>query len=230
MFALWPCPLPGGGVAEENARIFDAGRQSRLLFIPPLFDEHNKLRHQLVEVMQRLDASGVDCFLPDLPGCNESTACLTNHTLDSWRTAVQAAVEHFRISHVLAVRGGGLLVPAGLPGWLYGPVAGKQLLRSMLRARTIASREAGNEENIETLTDMAHTDGITLAGWPIGAQMFVQLEEANKPAPDQFALIEQSELGGGALWLRAEPDFDTDQADALAAILAMGLGDAERAQ
>jgi hypothetical protein len=30
-------------------------------------------------------------------------------------------------------------------------------------------------------------------------------------------------VGGGALWLRAEPDHDPKQADALAAIVAMEL-------
>jgi hypothetical protein len=35
--------------------------------------------------------------------------------------------------------------------------------------------------------------------------------------------IAQGDVGGSGLWLRAEPGFDAKQADALAAIVAMGL-------
>ncbi len=223
MFAVWPCPLPGGETAEENVRLFDAGRAQRLLVIPPLFDEHNKLRHQLVEVMRRLDMSDIDSFLFDLPGCNESTLLLSKQSLASWRNAVEAAISHFRATHVLAVRGGGLLVPDTISGWLYGPVAGKQLLRSMLRARVISSREAGTEESAETLSEIARSGGITLAGWTIGQDMFAELEASEKPVPENLVIIEQSSVGGSPLWLRAEPDYDAAQADALAALIADGI-------
>ena len=228
MFASWPCPLPGGKTAQENARVFDQDRKRRILVLAPLFDEHNKMRHQLVEVMQRLDQAGLDSILPDLPGSNESLEPLQDQSLGSWRTAIEAAAKHWRATHVLAVRGGGLLAPGGYPGWLYGAVAGKQLLRSMIRARTIAAREQGREESSEALLGTGRTQGLELAGWSLGPQMVRDLEESQKPAPETLSLIEHAALGGTPLWLRAEPDSDAEQADALAGQLTASLGIAGR--
>ena len=239
MFADWPCPAPGGDVAEENARLFDRQRPVRLLVVAPLFDEHNKMRHQLVEVMRRLDLSGIDSFLPDLPGTNESVRPLQSQSLTDWRSAIRAAASHFAATHVLAVRGGGLLMtpddaaqgdPVSVPGWLYGPVAGRSILRSMLRARILSSRERGLDEAQDTLADAARTHGIELAGHPIGAEMFRQLERAEKPDLPNLVTIEQASLNGSPLWLRAEPDDDPEQADALAGIIAIAIEDGSAAR
>ncbi len=81
----WPCPARDGGLHEEMALVFDRGREHRLLVLPAWFDEANKLRRHTVEVMRRLDLSGIDSFLPDLPGCNESEAELPVQTLQCWR-------------------------------------------------------------------------------------------------------------------------------------------------
>ncbi|MCT2558760.1 hypothetical protein N0B51_07180 [Tsuneonella sp. YG55] len=206
------------------ALAFDKRRENRLLVLPAWFDEANKLRRLTVEVMRRLDLAGIDCVLPDLPGCNESTAKLADQTLASWRTAAAAATEHFAATHVLTVRAGALLAPEGLPGWRYAPVGGRPVLRAMLRARTIAAKEAGRSERTEDLQAMARSEGIELAGWHVGAEMFRELEGAE--APPGLAEIEQAALGGPALWLRAEPDEDAAQADALAAMVAIGMAGA----
>lgn len=203
------------------ALVFDRARQFRLLVLPAWFDEANKLRRQTVEVMRRLDLSGIDCFLPDLPGCNESEAPLEQQTLEGWRLAAATAANHFRASHVLAMRAGSLLSPEGLPGWACAPVDGKRILRSMLRARAIAAREAGLAERVEDLRELGRERGIELAGWHIGAAMFRAME---RPHPEGILVeIDQSALGGASLWLRAEPDEDPEQADALAALLAIGI-------
>ncbi len=217
----WPCPAPGGGTRDELALTFDHAREQRLLILPAWFDEANKLRRQTVEVMRRLDLSGIDCVLPDLPGCNESLAKLPEQTLEGWRAAAAAAAEHFKASHVLTLRAGALLAPADLPGWRYAPIAGRQVLRPMLRARTVASREAGRSERTEDLQALGRNEGIELAGWQIGKEMFGVLETA-EPVTD-LVEIEQGALGGPGLWLRAEPDEDAEQADALAAMLAIGM-------
>jgi len=74
------------------------------------------------------------------------------------------------------------------------------------------------------LQALARQEGIELAGWRIGAAMFSALEDA-EPATD-LVEIEQSMLGGPGLWLRAEPDEDPEQADALAALIAIQVGGA----
>ena len=194
-----------------------------MLVLPALFDEANKLRRMTVEVMRRLDLAGIDGVLPDLPGCNDSLQPLAAQTLAHWRHAAQAAAVHFGATHVLTLRGGALSAPPALPGWNYAPLAGRQVLRAMLRARTIAAREAGREETTEGLQELARAEGIELAGWQLGAAMFAQLEEAPPPADSAQAAIDQASVGGSGLWLRAEPDEDARQADALAAIVATGL-------
>ena len=216
MIASYPCP---GGAADEFTLAFDRGRERRLLIVPALFEEANRLRRLTVEVMRRLDAAGIDCFLPDLPGCNESLQPLEGQTLDSWRTAMTAAARHFAATHVLGVRGGALLQPE-LPGWRYAPVKGANLLRQMLRARIVVSREQGLSETQESLLEAGSREGLELVGYRLGAGLLGQLQAA-EPAPASD--IPQDMVGGGGLWLRAEPGEDRAQADALAAIVAVGL-------
>jgi len=203
---------------------FDRRREKRLLVIPALFDEANKLRRLTVEVMRRLDLSGIDSFLPDLAGMNDSLMPLEDQTMTRWKEQAEAAARHFRATCVLSLRGGSLIAPDTLPGWQYAPQTGTKQLRSMLRARTIAGREAGRDETIAALQTQGRSEGIELAGWRIGAEMFSGLESAE---PSQIlAPVSQDVVGGTGLWLRAEPDEDPEQADALAGIIAIALDDA----
>lgn len=221
--ASYPFALPHCGVAQEYALSFDAAHEWRVLVVPALFDEGHKLRRLCVDVMRRLDASGIDSFLPDLPGTNESEQDLAGIALEDWASAMSAAANTFAATHVLAIRGGGLLLPEGLPGWHYGPVKGASQLRTLLRARTLAAREAGREESADDLLAEAQERGIELAGYKLSAAMISGLQQA-LPAPRSgIKVIEQELLGGSPLWLRAEPDADAQQADALAAVIALGI-------
>lgn len=221
--ASWTCPLPSGGSSEELVVAFDKGRTNRVLVIPALFDEANKLRRQTVEVMRRLDESGVDCFLPDMPGMNESLEPQGEQTLEGWREAAKAAAARFSATHVFSWRGGVLLAPDHLHGWRYAPQTGAKQLRSMLRARTISAREAGLEETLAELQELGRAEGIELAGWQLGAAMFAALEAAEPQSVDSQSEIAQADIGGAGLWLRAEPDEDSGQADAISAIIATAL-------
>ncbi|WP_336986340.1 hypothetical protein [Altererythrobacter aquiaggeris] len=224
MLTDWPCPLPGGEMSSELAVAFETGAKQRVLVMPALFDEANKTRHQIIEIMRRLSGSGIDCALPDLPGMNESCQSLEQQTLLTWRDAAAAAAEYFHATHVLAVRAGVILAPRSLPGWSYAAAGGKQTIRSLLRARLIASREAGQDETAELLDASARRDGIELAGYRLGAAMYSALSDTDKPVSANLRDVPQADLGaGGGLWLRAEPDYDAGQADALAAIIAMDL-------
>ncbi|MDP3906102.1 hypothetical protein [Novosphingobium sp.] len=221
--ASYPCPLPHCGSSSEYALTFDTGRTRRILLIPALLDEANRMRRFSVEVMRRLDGAGFDCFLPDLPGTNESTVDLASVTPSDWHCAMAAAANGFGATHVLALRGGGLFWPEGLPGWHYGAVKGASLLRTLLRARVIAAREAGREETADALLAQANERGIELAGYPLSAAMVRELSALVPTPRPGVQVIDQQLLGGSPLWLRAEPDEDGAQADALAAVIAMAL-------
>lgn len=213
----WPCPLPGGGTSEEFALCRDSDRRHRLLIVPALFDEGNKLRRFTVELMHRFDVAGLDSFLPDLPGCNESLQPLDVQTPAIWSEAVAAAGEHFGATHTLGIRGGCLLTPGRLPRLHYAPVKAAAILRQMLRARVLSSREAGTEETRDTLAATALTEGITLSGYSLAADFYRQFEVLIPAATT--GVISQDDVGGSGLWLRAEPDESPEQADALAALV-----------
>lgn len=219
MIATWQAPLSNGKSSEELLLRFDQQRDRRVLILPALFDEANKLRRLTVQTMRLLDAAGIDTFLPDLPGCNESLRPLSNQTLSSWREAASAAAEQFSVTHFLTVRAGALMAPDHLDGWQYAPQTGAKVLRGMLRARTISAREAGHEETSDQLMEAGRKDGLVLAGWPVGAQMLCELETAEHSASDTHQIIAQKTIGGPGLWLRAEPDDDQAQAEALAGIV-----------
>jgi hypothetical protein len=223
MITAWPCPVAEDAAAQEYAFAFDAGRAKRLLIVPALFDEANRMRRLTVEVMRRLDLAGIDCFLPDLPGCNESLQDLSFQTLNSWASAMVTAARHFRATQVLAVRGGALVVPQALAGWRYAPVNGATILRQMLRMRILSAREAGREETQGRLIEQGLTKGLELGGYRLSPAMVATLQSAMPPEETEQAIIGQDMLGSPALWLRAEPDEDRAQADALAAILALGM-------
>lgn len=219
----YPCPLPGGAAASELALTFDQGRKHRVLVAPALFDEANRMRRFTVEVMRRLDGAGIDAMLPDLPGCNESERPLAQVEPEDWRMGLEAAARHFGATHVLAIRGGGLVLPDKLPGWHFAPVKGASLIKTLLRARIISARESGREEDAAELMERGKEQGIELAGWPLSAEMIRQLESLQPPKRGDLAPVDQETIGGSALWLRAEPDEAPDQADALAAVLAVAL-------
>ena len=220
----YACALPSGGTARELALAVDRGRNKRLLIIPALFDEANRMRRFTVEVMRRLDGAGIDCFLPDLPGCNESLQDLGQQTSVDWSDAMQAAAEQFDATHFLAIRSGGLVMPGNLPGWIYGPVKGASILRQMLRARIISSREAGREESQGKLLETGLEVGLELCGYQLSAGMLRDLQALVPQTSADIVAVEQEIIGGSPLWLRAEPGENRDQADALAAVISMGLG------
>lgn len=229
MIATWQAPLAGdkdankasgAATSDELLISFDRARERRVLVLPAFFDEANKLRRLTVQIMRMLDELGIDSFLPDLPGCNESLEPLKEQTLESWRGAVKAAAQTFRATDIVSIRAGALLVPDALPAWQYAPQSGAKVLRAMIRARIIAAREAGRDETQEQLLKQARVDGLTLAGWPLSAAMLSQLEKAAPSPSDNHHVIAQADIPGAGLWLRAEPAYDQEQAEALAQIIA----------
>ena len=222
MPATWPCPGPTGMV-DEYAVLFDRARAVRLLIVPPLFEEMNSTRRMLVETQRLLDGLGVDSMLPDLPGCNESTQDFSAQSLGSWRDAMVAAARHFAATHVLAVRGGALVFPTNLPGWVLEPLKGASILRQLLRARILSAKEAGREENSADLLEQGRHHGLELAGYRLSAALVAGLDAA-VPEDEGQIVIRQATLGGTALWLRSEPGEDPEQSAALAQFIALDEG------
>ena len=110
-----------------------------IVLLPPLFEEANRLRRTLAEIMRGLAARGLASALPDLPGQNESLMPTEAATLGMWRAALAAfGKDHDRPLLSAAFRGG-CLIDDALPArawWRCAPVAGAPLLRTMRRAGT----------------------------------------------------------------------------------------------
>ncbi len=224
IIGTWNAPARSGKSSDELLVSFAQSREARILVLPAWFDEANRLRRFTMEVMRRLDAAGIDCFMPDLPGCNESLLPLRHQTIDGWRDAAQAAAQQLGATHVLAMRAAALIAPAHLPGWHYAPETGARQLKLMMRAHTIAQREKGIHQTTGTLQVNGRTKGAILAGWEIGPVMFNDLENAQSPAAsDRQRAIPADALGASPLWLRAEPSHDPAQADTLAALVREGI-------
>lgn len=204
------------------ALTIETGSELRLLIVPALFDEANRMRRFTVETMRALGSVGIDTFLPDLPGCNESLAPLKTQTLSSWREAAGRAAQTFGVTHALTIRGGALVAPAEIPCIRYAPVTGAKILRAMLRARSIQAREAGRVESLAGLAETGREQGLDLSGWEMGAGMFRQMEDA-APVTAGCTTIEQAELGSAGLWLRAEPGEDADQVRTFALLVAAAM-------
>ena len=214
----WQAP---GGSNELAVWCGPQGARDVVLVLPAWFDEANKTRHFTIATMRLLEARGVASVLPDLPGCNESLAAMADQTLASWRQAAHKAATQFGCTHVLAIRTAAAIAP-DLPGWAYAPQAGKSALRTLLRAESLAAKEAGKPASVDDLLMRGQQQGLLVAGWQLGAQMVRDLA-ALEPANGDLAVIEQSKLAGPGLWLRAEPDHDPAQAQALAAIILADL-------
>lgn len=66
--------------------------------------------------------------------------------------------------------------------------------------------------------------GIELAGWQLGAALVQELETDNSLGNSRHDVITAEMTGGSPLWLRAEPGFDAEQAEALAAYVISHIG------
>src|SRR5689334_21607145 len=106
---------------EWMMRIGD-GNAPAILFVPPRFEEMNRTRALIVDVMGRLAALGHGCWLPDLSGTGESLRALGDVTWNDWRHDVTSACAYVAEKSgkpvIAALRGGALLDDAGdARGW-----------------------------------------------------------------------------------------------------------------
>lgn len=203
---------------EEFALTSDIESSRRVLFIPALLGEANKMRRFTVQTMRALVQQGIGCVLPDLPGTNESLKLLHDQSVTSWRAAMHAAAEHFNATHIVTIRGGCVCAPSTLPILSYAPQAGANVMRGMLRLHMISEREAGRETTSEKLETMAAETGLRIAGYDISPRLYQELIEARPQAAEKS--IQSGDLGGPGLWLRAEPSEESEQSQRFAEIIA----------
>ena len=210
-------------MSEHRLRIDPAGTpRATVLIVPPLFEEANRTRRTLVLAMRALAAEGFAAMLPDLPGQNESLVPLEQIDLARWQDAlaeVAAGIDGPTL--VASVRGGVLIdhqVKAAV-WWRLAPVGGVSLLRTLMRARVSADREAGLTSSLESLQEEAKAQPLLVAGNRLSPEMVAQLgtSEAQAVEPLRNVGLGADGIAGTPLWLRAEPGEDAAMAKAIAA-------------
>lgn len=209
-------------MGEHLLRIEPAGApRATILIVPPLFEEANRTRRTLVLAMRALAERGLAAVLPDLPGQNESLVALEDVDLAGWQAALAEVAAGVNGPVLIAsVRGGALIdhrvEAAGW--WRLAPVGGSSLLRTLLRARVSADREAGVASSLESLSETARTQPLLLAGNRLSPAMIAGLggAEAQPVEPLRSVTLGADGIAGTPLWLRAEPGEDAAMAEAIA--------------
>ena len=192
-----------------------------VLILQPLFEEANRTRRVLADVMRGLALHGIGSVLPDLPGTNDSPVATENARFVDWGTAVSALASTLPAPlFTAAIRGGALLDGFAETGgrWRLSPETGARLLRDMIRATAMsAGVKAGD------LEAQARMQPVQLAGNSIDPELFVALDAA-VPEATEKARIARLEgdagdadvlLPGTPLWRRAEPGEDDVLATAM---------------
>lgn len=212
---------------DERCLIAPADGPNIVLFVPPLFDEANKMRHAMVQTMGALARNyAVSAILPDLPGTLESQRPLSEICLTDWQTALSDIIaQHGGVTHIAAFRAGCDIICNidNLPQWHLAPANGWRQIRILARAQLASEREAGHTpRSLTDITDDLLQNGAHLVGYNISAKMAAALEAAAKPASaHQVQLIgdekpADSHIIGSPLWLRNEPSHDENLAQAIA--------------
>lgn len=192
-----------------------------ILFVPPLFEEMNRIRAFTASVMRLLASHGYGCWHPDLPGTGESIVPLENCRWADWRRAVRNAGEYVarsagRPAIVASVRGGALLDDAveAACHWRFAPAEGGALARDMIRASMIKAEEISGPR-------------VELVGYMLDEALLEELRAAKPAAIPRLRTVRlesdrneaDAKVAGAALWRRSEPG----NAPELAALIASDI-------
>jgi len=182
-----------------------------ILFLPPLFEEMNRTRAFIADLMRRLARRGYGCWLPDLPGTGESGQPLANIRWSDWRDAAAAAGETAgrgsgKRPLTVSIRGGALLDDAvDAPcRWRFAPVDGESLSRDLTRAGLVSGTHyAGYEPDTDLMESLT-----TAIPAPLDKVRTVRLASDRGDA--------DAKIEGPALWRRSEPGNAPELALAIA--------------
>jgi hypothetical protein len=184
------------------------------LFIAPLFEEHNRCRRLLVEIMRGLERKGVGSTLPDLPGTGESLIDISDISLEDWRDAVDVTSAATSPTLIVSFRGGALIdgVNHAKGWWRCAPETGARIARDLRRTR------------LDAVTD----DPPLYGGNPISDTFLTALESATPAGVTPLRTVRlasdtadaDAKFPGIPLWRRAEPGEDPELAQALASDIA----------
>ncbi|UVO52177.1 hypothetical protein M0208_17280 [Sphingomonas sp. SUN019] len=165
----------------------------------PLFEEANRTRAAMVDVLRRLAAHGIGGALPDLPGTGESLVETRDATLTDWREAFAAAAATLpEPLHIVAWRGG-VLVDVGAVAagrWHLAPTDGNALVRELMRVRDLG----GSDDYAGNLISDSMISEVQNASSNASGTRTVRLASDPRPA--------DAHIPGSPLWRASEPGTD----------------------
>ena len=185
----------------------DASKLAQLIVIEPLFEEANRCRRLVAQILRALDAKGVATAILQLPGTGESEIGISEVRLEDWRAALADASPLL----IASFRGGTIIDDAGSARsvWRFAPETGARIVRDLKRA----SLTSGETE--------------LYAGHRLGGAFLDELATAKPAVLEAVRTVRLAsdagdadlKVAGSPLWRRAEPGEDP----ALAAVLADDL-------
>ena len=211
---------------------WSGGREAMLRFGPdhgptviaalPLFEEANRTRAAMVDVLRRLAARGIAGALPDLPGTGESLVETADATLADWRGAFAAAAATLPGPvHVVAWRGGAVVDAEAVltSRWWLAPLDGAGVMRDLRRAQAVSDNRhlfAGNALSAELIADLEAArisdparPELARTGEAVRVPLrTLRLDTDPRPA--------DAHIAGRPLWRAAEPGTDAALQAALA--------------
>jgi hypothetical protein len=201
------------GISEELIQRVGGGHRLQILILEPLFEEKNRTRRLIAQMMRLLDARGIGTLIPDLPGAGESLVDLEAIRFEDWQSAVQSCVEAVKPSAISAIRGGCLLDAgaSSLPRWWFAPETGARIARDLERMRMAGSDHTalygGHRLKPEFIDE--------LRGMPL-----LQHAQLRTVRLETDTVAANHKVAGTPLWRRAEPGEDAQLAEMLADDLA----------
>jgi hypothetical protein len=181
----------------------------KIIFVQPFFEEANRIRHILVNVMRAVASEGFCAVLPDLPGTGESLTPLSTVALADWRGALCAASMALGQPQMIASFRTGCLIDdaAGTPNvWRCAPETGARLVRDLMRTQITNKAEKSDGECIALA---GNTLRLSLLEDLKGASPAV-LTEARVARLATDAAEADVRLNGSPVWRRSEPGDDPE--------------------
>jgi hypothetical protein len=183
----------------------------QILIIEPLFEEKNRTRRLIADVMRGLEAAGIGSTLPDLPGTGESLVDIAAVSLGDWRNAAHAVADAIKPMCVASFRGGALLDYVADHVWRLAPETGARIVRDLKRTQLASAGPtplyAGHPLSHEFLDELA-------TAVPLGSVAIRTVRLESDPLDADLKIV------GTPLWRRAEPGDDIELAAAISADLA----------
>ena len=178
----------------------------QILIIEPLFEEKNRTRRLIADVMRGLDDREIGSTLPDLPGTGESLTDTATVGFDDWKDAISAVDQIINPALTVSLRGGALLDRGAKRAWRLAPENGARIVRDLKRSQ---------------LTSAAATP--LYAGHVLSDRFLSELEAVLLPNHSTLRTIRLEsdgaeadlKLAGTPLWRRAEPGEDAALAAAI---------------